>query len=314
MPDLDPRRVTRIESASRGFRVMLADGDSMRVERVVVAAGISRFARRPSQFDGFPSALVSHSSEHRDLGHFAGRRVVVIGSGQSAVESSALLSEVGADVEIISRHEVHWLDQKHTWLKSKRNPLRPFLYPPTDVGPPGLNLIVATPGLFMRLPRSLQERVAYRSTRPAASGWLKPRVVGPVRITGSRVVTSAKPDGDRLKLKLDDGSDRLVDHVFLASGFSVDISRYPFLAPELVNSLDTVDGYPILKAGFEASVPGLHFLGAPAARSFGPVCRFVSGTRYCGPALARRIAGKATSRRNFMEQVVPTTLTSAVTD
>jgi hypothetical protein len=40
-------------------------------------------------------------------------------------------------------------------------------------------------------------------------------------------------------------------------------------------------------------LPGLHFLGAPAARSFGPVCRFVSGTPYTARALARRIAGKA---------------------
>ena len=314
VPDLDRRRVTRVESASKGFRVTLGDGDSVRVERVVVAGGIARFARRPSQFDGLPSALVSHSSEHRDIGRFAGRQVVVIGSGQSAVESAVLLSEAGADVEIIARRPgVHWLDQKFTWLKSDANPLRRFFYPPTDVGPPGLNLIVATPGLFRRLPRSIQENIAYRSIRPAASGWLLPRA-GRVRITTSRVVASAKPDADRLKLKLDDGSDRSVDHVLLASGYRVDISRYPFLAPELVNSVVTVDGYPTLKAGFETSLPGLHFLGAPAARSFGPVCRFVSGTRYCGPALARRIAGEAAGRRNLMEQVVPTTPTSAAVD
>jgi hypothetical protein len=54
-----------------------------------------------------------------------------------------------------------------------------------------------------------------------------------------------------------------------------------------------VDGYPLLGPGFESSLPGLHFLGAPAARSFGPVSRFVSGTPYAAPALARRIAGKA---------------------
>ena len=307
VPDLDRRRVTRIESASKGFRVTLEDGDSVQVERVVVAAGIARFAQRPSQFDGLPPALVSHTSEHRDLGHFAGRHVIVVGSGQSATESAALLSEAGAEVEMIARRPgVHWLDQKMTWLKSEANPLRPLFYPPPDVGPPGLNWVVATPGLFRRLPRSLQENIAYRSIRPAASGWLLPRV-GRVRITTSRVVTSARSDAERVKLRLDDGSDRSVDHVLLASGYRVDISRYPFLAPELVNSVHAVDGYPVLKAGFETSVAGLHFLGAPAARSFGPVCRFVSGTTYCGRALARRIVGQAASRRSAAGRAMLTT-------
>ncbi|HMI76635.1 MAG TPA: hypothetical protein VK495_18190, partial [Steroidobacteraceae bacterium] len=56
------------------------------------------------------------------------------------------------------------------------------------------------------------------------------------------------------------------------------------------------EGYPLLGPGFESSLPGLHFLGAPAARSFGPVSRFVSGTPYAARALARRIAGKARYR------------------
>ena len=63
-------------------------------------------------------------------------------------------------------------------------------------------------------------------------------------------------------------------------------------APELVASLDLADGYPKLTRGLESSVPGLHFLGAPAAFSFGPIMRFVAGTWYAAPALARRIAGK----------------------
>jgi hypothetical protein len=42
----------------------------------------------------------------------------------------------------------------------------------------------------------------------------------------------------------------------------------------------------------ESSVPGLHFLGAPAAWSFGPIMRFVSGGWYTGQALARTIAGR----------------------
>ncbi len=37
----------------------------------------------------------------------------------------------------------------------------------------------------------------------------------------------------------------------------------------------------------ESSVPGLHFLGAPAARSFGPLMRFVAGGWYGAESLTR---------------------------
>src|SRR5216683_4415004 len=93
VPDLDGRRVTRIEAASKCFRVMLEDGESVWAQRVVIATGIASFAWRPRQFNAVPPTLASHSSEHRDFGRFAGRRVAVVGGGQSALESAALLRE-----------------------------------------------------------------------------------------------------------------------------------------------------------------------------------------------------------------------------
>jgi len=45
----------------------------------------------------------------------------------------------------------------------------------------------------------------------------------------------------------------------------------------------------VLRKGLESSVRGLYFLGAPAAWSFGPVARFVSGAYYCVPALVRSV-------------------------
>jgi hypothetical protein len=83
-----------------------------------------------------------------------------------------------------------------------------------------------------------------------------------------------------------------VDHVLLGTGYDIDVRRYPFLDPELGESLELVDGYPVLGRGLESSVEGLHFLGAPAAYSCGPVMRFVTGTFYSGPELALKAAGK----------------------
>jgi NADPH-dependent 2,4-dienoyl-CoA reductase/sulfur reductase-like enzyme len=287
VPNLDRRRVTGIKAISNGFRLMLNDGDSIRASRVVVATGIGLFARRLSQFSGLPSTLVSHTSQHRNLSQFSGRRVAVVGSGQSALESAALLHELGADAEVIARHDkVYWLDQRFPWLKSKSNPLRSLLYTKADVGPPGLNWIVSTPGLFKKFPQSLQEKIAYRSIRPAGAAWLVSRMRD-ARITVGTTVGSAKPSGDQINLELSDGTSRRVDHVMLATGYQVDISRYEFLSSEILRGVRTVNGYPLLGPGLESSISGLHFVGAPAAHSFGPLCRFVAGTQFTARALSR---------------------------
>ena len=80
-------------------------------------------------------------------------------------------------------------------------------------------------------------------------------------------------------MRLDDGTERGVDHVLLATGYRVDISKYGFLAPGLLLSLRTANGFPVLSEGLETSIPGLHILGAPASWSFGPLLMFVSGNR-----------------------------------
>lgn len=296
LPDLDARRVKRIDATSKCFRMTLEDGESISAQRVVVATGIASFARRPCVFNGVSPELASHSSEHRDFGRFAGRRVVVVGGGQSALESAALLHESGAAVEVIVRAPViHWLrygTRLHTWLHDQANPLRRILYPPSDVGPPGINWLVDKPDLFRRLPFPLHSRIARRAIRPAGAGWLRPRMSG-IQITTGRVILSANLVDRQVGLRLDDGTERRVDHVLLATGFQVDLSRCAFLPADLVRSLRLVDGYPKLTAGFEASLPGLHFVGASAARSFGPLMRFVAGTGYAARALTRCVVGKA---------------------
>lgn len=306
VPDLDPRRVSRVEQAGRGFRLELADGSTVLAERVVVATGISLFAWRPPQFAALPPALASHAVEHRDLSRFAGQRVAVVGGGQSALESAALLHEAGAAVEVIARQPaIRWLDQKARWLKSPSNPFRSLLYPSTDVGPPILNQIVAAPDLFRRLPRAIADRVAYRSIRPAGAAWLVSRLAT-VPIATSRSVVTAARHGEEVELTLDDATRRTVDHVFLSTGYRVDIARYGFLPPELVAGLRRDGGYPLLTAGLESSIAGLHFLGAPAAISFGPLCRFVAGTKFTARALTRRIVGaRAFERRGFAESEAP---------
>lgn len=228
VPDLDQRKIARIEADPSGFRVTLADGGLIRSRRVIVAAGIGSFAWRPPEFEGIPPSLVSHSAEHRDLSLFAGRQVVVIGSGQSALESAALLHEGGADVQVIARaRHIHWLQgwtsrtlHHHLGRFSRR-----LLYAPTDVGPAVVSQLMARPDLLRRLPRWLQDRLRTRSVRPAGARWLVDRLRD-VPIELGRSIVSAASIGERVEIRLDDGSTRTVDHVVLGTGYRVDVSRY----------------------------------------------------------------------------------------
>jgi hypothetical protein len=289
VPDLDRRQVTSIDLDLRGFRVGLADGERFISRRVVVAAGINTFASRPAEFEGVPTELASHSSQQNDLRRFRGQRVVVIGAGQSALESAALFKEAGVEAEVIARQRaLNWVGLHprlhHLGVISR------LLYSDRDVGPAGLSRLVAMPHLFRKFPRAFQDRTAYRAIRPAGAGWLQPRLVG-VPITLGCQVVSATASGGKLRLTLDDGTDRLVDHALLATGFRVDVRRYEFLSPAIMQRLETANGYPVLKAGLESSIPGLHFVGKPAAWSFGPLLGFVSGTEFASNELVRSVAG-----------------------
>src|SRR5437879_3402863 len=274
VPDIDPRKVAAIEPSSRGFRLTLEDGEMIEARRVIIASGIVPFAWRPPQFSGLSPDFASHSSEHRDLGRFTGQRLVVVGGGQSALESAALLHEAHAQVEVIVRAPVvRWLHQRpwlHTW------PISALLYSPADVGPALVSHVVALPNTFRKLPRKMQDRLGPRSIRPAGADWLKARLQN-VPITTGRSVKFATPSGGEVKLTLDDASERRVNHVLLATGYRIDVALYPFLSDKLLSAIRRINGYPALDGGFQSSVPGMHFLGAPAAWSFGPLLRFVAG-------------------------------------
>jgi hypothetical protein len=305
-PDVDRRTVQNVEGDGGGFRLQMADGEQLRARRVVVAAGIAPFAHRPAVAEGLPPGLASHTGDHRDLSKFSGARVLVVGGGQSALESAALLAESGAQVEVVARADhLNWLHggKYHRMLGR----LAPVVYAPTDVGPMGLSRLVAVPDAFRRLPRRSQEVLAYRSIRPAGAAWLGPRLHDvPVRLSQS--ITSAVPAaGGGVCVTFADGRTRVADHLLFGTGYRVDIARYPFLAPSLLDRIERAGGYPLLRRGLQSSVPGLHFLGAPAAWSFGPIMRFVSGGWYAARALTRSLAGTAVPSQDAASRPAVTT-------
>jgi hypothetical protein len=220
---------------------------------------------------------------------------MVVGGGQSALESAALLHEAGAEVQVVVRApRIYWLHGDT--VRGTLGALQRLAYTREDVGPPGINRFVSAPRLLRAIPEPLRGWISRRAIRPAGSQWLRPRLRD-VPVRAGRSVVRATPDGGAVRVTLDDGTRCTADHLLLATGYQVDATRYPFLSADLLRGLRHVDGYPVLSDGMESSVPGLHFLGAPAALSFGPLMRFVSGSHYAATRLVRAIAPARSTAR-----------------
>jgi hypothetical protein len=281
--DLDQRAVLSVDRDAPGFRLTLGDGEEVRAKRVVIAAGIGPFKKKPIVFQNLPAEHVTHCYEGRAIRKFAGKKVAVIGAGQSALECAALLHEAGAEVEVIARQShINWIGQ-HSWLHHM-GPISKMLYSSHDVGPAGISRLVAYPKITSLIPLKLRDKIRTRAVRPAGARWLPERLTN-VRIMVGSGVADARMVGNEVVLKLNDGGERRVDHVLLGTGYQVDVAKYDFLSAELARSIQQFDGYPKLSSGFCCSVPGLHFIGATAARSFGPLLYFVAGTEFASREL-----------------------------
>ena len=284
--DVDRRSVAKLSPNGSGFEVVLADGTKLKSKRVVIAAGVGPFKKSPAWLSDLPAGRVSHCYEGRDLLSL-GKRIAVIGAGQSALECAALLCEAGVEVEVIARiPELRWIGM-HKRLH-QLGPISKMLYSKHDVGPIGISRLVAYPKALYHFPLAVKDPIRKRAVRSAGAPWLIPRL-NEVKITTGHSVSSAKELNGEVQLILDDGSERRVDHVLMGTGYDVDVSKYGFLSAELVKAIRRLDGYPDLAAGFSSSVSGLHFIGAVAARNFGPLLYFVAGTEFSSKELTRYV-------------------------
>ncbi|SFT33819.1 Predicted flavoprotein CzcO associated with the cation diffusion facilitator CzcD [Geodermatophilus amargosae] len=300
VPNVEQVEVTTLTRDGDGFRLHLGDGSTLSAGRVVLATGMLAYAHVPDVLAGLPSHRVTHSSAHADLDHFTGRDVVVVGAGQSALETAALLHEAGARPQVLARADrIGWNVNPagKSWPRRVRHPV-------STIGTSWQLLFCAElPGAYRRLPEQKRVHLVQTTLGPAGGWWLRPRIEGVVPVTVASHITAARASGDRAELTVEgpDGTSVLgADHVIVGTGYRVDLGRLLFLDPRLRAGVSTVAGSPILDRDLQSSVPGLHVVGLPAAVSFGPVQRFVAGTGFA----ARRVSG-AVARRGKRVRPVP---------
>ena len=231
---------------------------------------------------------------------FRGKKVVVLGAGQSALETAALLHEQGTEVQIVMRKE------QPVWNGAPLAPDRPL---PQRLKEPeaGLGSGWSTwfysrhPRAYRHLPEATRIYRARTALGPAGASWLRPRVEGEI------------PDPQRPRAALGEGHARTgsrwawpdssgsreeltADHVIAATGYRPNVSRLTFLDEHLRAGLRTVASTPVVGKDYQSSVPGLYFMGPAVAPTFGPVMRFVYGADHAARGAAPALIATAWRR------------------
>ena len=251
-------------------RTVRRDGSTWRVETkqeqftapvVVIATGWADFPHRPSWpgSDGYQGVVV-HSSEYRNPAAYAGKRVLVVGFGNSGGEIALDLAEAGVDVSLSVRGPVQILPRELlglpilTWaIAQARLPARVADF----INAPAIRLAVGSL-------RKLGLKVASKGPRRM--------IEEDRRIPLLDVGTLARIRDGSIKLRGDiarftsedvafvDSSAERFDGLVLATGFRPDLRQ---LLPDARSVFDD-HGMPLV-TGRATSEPGLFFCGLIAS-------------------------------------------------
>ncbi|ALO08146.1 FAD-dependent pyridine nucleotide-disulfide oxidoreductase [Streptomyces venezuelae] len=228
-------RVVSVEHDGGGFSVTIADGRRVEAAGIVAATGAfgnPLLPALPGQ-EGFTGEVV-HAADYRRPAPYAGKRVIVVGGGNTAVQVGYELAEV-ADVTLASRNPVQFLAQiregrdVHHWLTSTGFDQLPPAWLIHYIG----GTLVLDGG---------------RYRKALESGHLARRAMF-TALEGDAVVWG-------------DGSREKTDTVLLATGYR---SSLDYLKP--LGALDA-DGMPLHRGGLSLTHPGLVYLGLEFQRSF----------------------------------------------
>jgi len=240
--------VSSISTSAKGYQIETDQAESFTAQNVVLATGIAHHLHTPTAFRSHTGIV--HSYHTREIQSLRDRKVLVVGSGQSAAESIAVLLD--------NNNQVEWYTRTDPVYFSEPLNLPKWLF----------NQIVRLP----RFIRSLNPALIQRSLSLFSATTITPNLK-------SRVTTI--PHHKNLP---DLGS---YDTIVTATGFRYSLSDLPFLSKSIKSGIRQRFNYPVVSKRFESSMPGLYFSGAITEPFFGPPMKFMIGARYSAAVLAR---------------------------
>ena len=274
-----PVYIKRLDQFSDHFLATTEIDTTVRAQKVVLAPGFKHFSNVPAELkERLATSNFQHTCEFVDFIKVAGKRFLIIGGRQSAFEWAALLIESGASaVHLSHRHEspafavADW-----TWVT------------------PLVDNLVQNPNWFRLLSAEEKESVNRRmwsEGRLKIEPWLESRLAdGRVKIWSRTEVARCVEIDGTCRVELSNGEVIEVDEIVLATGYKVDISRLPYLANgNILNRLETNNGYPVLDDHFETSIPGLFMTSMPAGQDFGPYFGFTISVRASAQLICERL-------------------------
>jgi thioredoxin reductase len=284
-------RIVRIRRNANSFSLELSDGTIFTSRRVILATGHMPFRAIPGQLSQLREPLLFHSTGIRDVKAYAGHDVAIIGAGQSALETAALLHEAGARVRILVQgSRIEWNST------SKPRPLFARILAPTaGVGSGWKSWTISElPRIFRwYFPADKRHRFVAGAYGPSGSWWLRDRVDRQIEVQLSCEVKAAAADNGRVRVVAygPQGQREFVtDHIIAGTGFIVDVDKLDYLDAGLRQSITREKGgVPSLDSHFETSVPGLFIVGVASSPVFGPIMRFMYGAKHVAPTLTRRL-------------------------
>jgi cation diffusion facilitator CzcD-associated flavoprotein CzcO len=240
-------RVTPLDGG--GFEVRLADGRVQLYDQVLVANGHHWDARMPEpMFPGDFAGTVMHSRDYRDAAFMAGKQVVVVGIGNSAVD--------------IACEAAHLADKTYLSVRRGAHIMPKYVF---GMAPPNwlLNSASHKPGrvLLGALMRLVNGRAqdyglpapdhSFGDAHPTMSAGLMDELrLG--RITPKPQITELL--GDRVRFA--DGSIETVDVIVCATGYRI---TFPFFDQAYVSAPD--NQIALYHRVVDPDRPGLFFVG-----------------------------------------------------
>ncbi len=259
------RLVSRLERSDDAFVASLDDGTQIAADVVVAAPGAAYFRQFPEWATSLPESVSAHTCDLVRFKELAGARVLIVGGRQSAYEWAALLGEHGVErVDIVHRHDMPRFERV-SWK---------FV-------DPYLAATISRPGWWRSLSATEQGEIAqkfWNVGRLNLEWWLTPRLADE-RIRSwpdNHVVETTVGDSGTVSVALSSGDRLTFDRLVFATGYKADLPRVPYLNG-LADSLEVVDGFPVLDEAFQSSIAGLYIAGFASIRDFGPFFGFTKG-------------------------------------